>query len=112
VARNKKKHKEWRAKNRDKIRTWGRRQGFLQRLKRYGLTEVEYDAMWVAQGCRCKSCGCISITHKKGWCIDHNHATGHVRGIICAPCNIMAGHAKDVSAHLRLVADYLDRNVT
>ena len=27
--------------------------------------------------------------------IDHNHATGEVRGVICHTCNVMLGHAQD-----------------
>lgn len=40
--------------------------------------------------------------------IDHDHASGWFRGVICGRCNVAAGMQPDSRA-LRLLADYLDR---
>lgn len=80
-----------------------------RRLRMYGLTQHEYDIMWLAQGERCV-CGASSPT-AKGWCIDHCHATGAVRGILCSPCNLALGQLGDDASRLRLLAAYLDRSL-
>ena len=44
-------------------------------------------------------------------CIDHDHETGFVRGILCSLCNTLLGHAKDDPEILRKAAEYLDRDL-
>jgi Recombination endonuclease VII len=41
-------------------------------------------------------------------CIDHDHATGAVRGRICGPCNFGIGNFKDDPATLKRAAEYLE----
>lgn len=56
-------------------------------LKRYGVTPEWYDQQFSAQnGC----CGICSRTKDEGrryLCIDHDHETGKVRGLLCIRCN-------------------------
>lgn len=52
-------------------------------LKDYGLTWKQYKSL-VADGCMI--CG----THTR-LCVDHDHKTGEVRGILCTPCNRRVG---------------------
>ena len=42
-------------------------------------------------------------------CIDHDHATGKVRGLLCNDCNLAVGYGKTPDK-LRLAAEYLQRN--
>ena len=50
--------------------------------------------------------GYSKIAH--GLCVDHNHATGRVRGLLCHLCNSAIGKLNDSSALLRKTANYLD----
>lgn len=62
----------------------------------YGLTEYEYAQMLVNQCNLCKICG-IEFGSNTGnpVCVDHCHATGKVRGLLCRHCNSMLGFARD-----------------
>jgi hypothetical protein len=41
--------------------------------------------------------------------LDHNHATGKIRGLLCGNCNFLLGHAKDDIGILRKAIIYLNR---
>src|SRR3990167_3567526 len=57
---------------------------------RYGLTVEHYKQMEVNQGGRCLLCGktCRLV-------VDHNHATGQVRGLLCSSCNKVLGYIEN-----------------
>ena len=57
----------------------------------------------------CEVCGEPS---NKTLHIDHDHATGAVRGVLCEGCNHALGNAKDNPALLRSLADYLEARAT
>lgn len=57
------------------------------RLKlKYNMTEEEFEALLKEQDNKCACCGKDSPGHTN-WCIDHDHDTGVVRGILCKMCN-------------------------
>lgn len=58
-------------------------------LKSYGLNQEIYDQILLKQEGKCAICK-ISFKNEKP-CIDHNHETGKVRGLLCGPCNIILG---------------------
>ena len=69
----------------------------------YGITLKEYDAMWERQG---KSCALCGITEGYRFVIDHDHADGKVRGILCNPCNVALGLLKeDVALFKKAIKD-------
>jgi hypothetical protein len=51
---------------------------------------------------------CRDVTEKL--VVDHDHESGEVRGLLCGPCNLALGHAKDDPARLVALAKYLLRN--
>lgn len=53
----------------------------------YGLTRIQYDDMVRVQAGRCASCE--TTKHKLN--VDHDHATGEVRALLCNYCNTMEG---------------------
>ena len=76
------------------------------RARRYGLTWQTYQAILARQGQACAICG----TAERPLCIDHCHATGKVRGLLCGPCNRGLGCYRDGPNLLRAAAAYLDEN--
>lgn len=76
-------------------------------LKQYGLTVAEFDAMLAAQSGTCAICSRADHT-ARNWCVDHCHATGVVRGILCSECNAAIGKLKDDPALLRRAAGYIE----
>lgn len=80
--------------NRD-ITAKRRQYAFGNRLKRYGITEEEYNSILDAQGYACAICQELQCDMDRALSIDHDHAccsTGGscgkcVRGLLCARCN-------------------------
>ena len=71
----------------------------------YGLTEAEYDTILAAQGGGCSLCG-EPPSHRR-LCVDHNHDTGRVRGLLCDNCNQALGKLKDNVEVLHNAIGYL-----
>jgi hypothetical protein len=70
--------------------------------RRYGITGEEADAMLASQGGLCAICRAAPAVH-----VDHDHATGAVRALLCFNCNGGLGQFKDDPAVLRAAADYV-----
>jgi hypothetical protein len=76
----------------------------------YGMTDEQFAAMLDKQG------GACAICHATEWNgrhpvphVDHDHATGKVRGILCHSCNLGLGKFKDDPDLLRAAIAYLTR---
>jgi hypothetical protein len=77
-------------------------------FRTYGITEEEYEELLTAQGGACAICGKKPSATRR-LCVDHRHADGLVRGLICTNDNQnLLGVFKDNAALLRAAADYLD----
>ena len=57
----------------------------------YGITYEEYKALYDWQGGRCYICR--RAPKKKRLAVDHDHATGEVRGLLCADSDRGCNHA-------------------
>lgn len=79
---------------------------------RFGLTHAEYLARVEDQHGACAICNVVPPPwpHKLRLSIDHDHATGNVRDLLCPSCNIGIGHLRDSPAILRKAALYLERH--
>lgn len=64
-------------------------------LKKYNLTPDGYDAILSAQNGVCAACGQPECGHNQfgllRLAVDHDHATGRVRGLLCMRCNRALG---------------------
>ena len=82
-----------------------RRQGKYLK-SRYGLSREDYDALLARQGGVCAICAKPS---EKTLCVDHCHATGKVRGLLCRQCNVGLGCYGEDQAALIAALVYLGR---
>jgi hypothetical protein len=85
----------------------------LREAKRlYGITPDALQALIDAQGGLCAICGGEpGTTGRRGGVgrlhIDHNHATGRIRGLLCGYCNTMIGLARERISVLLQAVEYL-----
>ncbi len=82
--------------------------GHIERT--YGLDQATYDRLLRWQGGRCFICGKYPRGRRR-LAVDHDHATGAVRGLLCANdewgCNrAVLGVVRDLATAQRLVAYY------
>ena len=89
--------------NEHKYRDWRYR-------KVYGITLEDYERILAEQGGLCAICG----TDQGGgrgdrFHIDHDHATGKVRGLLCLSCNRGIGCLGDDPTLLTIAVAYLER---
>jgi hypothetical protein len=80
-----------------------------QRMKReYGITIQDYEAMVKAQNNECAICFASGDQERnRRLVIDHCHASGKVRGLLCNKCNLLLGHAQDTIGRLERAILYL-----
>ena len=76
-----------------------------KRIRSYGITEAMFDQMMINQDGKCYICksdnGAIAL------CIDHDHLTGKVRGLLCNKCNRGLGLFSDDVVLLKRAMNYL-----
>jgi hypothetical protein len=64
--------------------------------EKYGITLKQKKEMIINQNYKCLSCGLdLRLLCPKGVCIDHDHVTGKIRGILCSGCNRSLGLMKE-----------------
>lgn len=82
-----------------------------QNIKRYGITLQDYEDLLCMCDAKCMVCGQTASEHKqhtgKFLCVDHDHITGKVRGLLCHRCNLVVGRMEDNPDLLVRAASYL-----
>lgn len=76
-----------------------------QKLKSYRINQDEFNNLLKFQDNRCAICGNEFMNQP---CIDHDHITGQIRGLLCINCNVGLGSFKDDITILRLAIIYLE----
>lgn len=123
--------KKWSQENReyvrDKFREYMKKEGPLATArskyretylrKAFGLTLDGFAEMVSAQSNLCAICGLPQIEIKRkgkktttDLHVDHDHATGKMRGLLCYHCNTLLGHAKDQISVLESAILYLKKH--
>ena len=97
-------NRKWREQNKDKVREYN-----LKNI--YGITSKEYDEILKHQRGMCAICETTNAGNRHGtdkFCIDHDHLTGRVRGLLCNNCNHGLGKFKDDILTLQSAIEYLE----
>lgn len=99
--------KEWRKNNPDAVIN----HNFKNNLKKFGLTVEIYNNMLKAQNHVCAICEKPEMTKRnnkiKQLSVDHCHATGKVRGLLCTKCNTGIGLLREDPIIIQKAKDYL-----
>lgn len=80
------------------------RKAHYNRKARYNLTPEAYAKMLARQ-----KGGCAICRKPVAVCVDHSHKTKKVRGLLCARCNMLLGHAFENITILLAAIRYLRR---
>lgn len=79
---------------------------YLKRM--YGISLRQYEDMFNSQGKVCAICKCeCNRSNTTRLCVDHDHKTDIVRGLLCFQCNVGLGKFKDNVDLLNQAAQYL-----
>jgi hypothetical protein len=83
----------------------------INKKRRYGLSEEDISRRCLEQSSRCAiCCSPFDLGKKTGaFHIDHDHATGAVRGLLCPTCNQALGMLGDDKSRIGLAIAYLRR---
>lgn len=77
-----------------------------QKKCKYGLSQEEYENLFVKQNNKCAICGREFDETLKAF-VDHCHTTDKVRGLLCTNCNTLLGMARDSIEVLNNAIAYL-----
>lgn len=100
-------------KNRERIKTFRRQDrdsqlnGYYKR--KYNISWSDYKILLQSQNGKCAICRGINKP-KRRLAVDHDHASGQIRGLLCHSCNVTIGHIEDSPARIQQIIDYLKRH--
>ncbi len=80
-----------------------------QLKKLYNTTPEHYDELLAKQKGVCAICFEPEKGKREYLCIDHDHKTGYIRGLLCHDCNLGIGKLKDSPELLKSAIWYLDK---
>ena len=117
-----KREKDFRKNNKDKINKRKRefykkhrkqKQNYSRMIK-YGISEEDFNKMFEEQQGCCAICGKHQSELDLTLCIDHNHITGEIRGLLCKMCNTGLGCFYSDNSNLGLLQKamiYLNKRI-
>lgn len=106
---NKEYFKRYREKN-SSIRKINSRKSYLKRV--YGITLEDFMLMGNNQNWKCLICSKELSPIKMLCCIDHDHASNRIRGLLCNECNVGLGNFRDNILFLENAIIYLKNNAS
>jgi glutaredoxin len=74
-----------------------------QRRYKYGLEPDEYERLLTQSNHSCFIC-----KQQRKLCVDHDHLTGKIRGLLCVPCNTALAQFGDSVEGLQRAITYIE----
>ena len=112
--------KQYRERNREEIKEKGRQYSRTEKAREnakinrfkyvYGLSHEDWLKMWEEQDERCSICE-EPFTSLSDACVDHNHKTDEIRGLLCKKCNSAIGLLNDDPELMLKAIKYLAKNI-
>lgn len=94
----------WKANNPEKVTVTRQK----RMLRNYGLTLEMYELLLLDQGGVCGICATSTPGgYGNRFHVDHDHATGKIRGLLCTRCNVGLGNFRHTQKFLLRAARYL-----
>lgn len=78
--------------------------------KKYGITLAQFNKMFAEQNGCCAICGRHQTEFVKGLAVDHDHATGAIRQLLCPNCNHGLGCFQDNIGLFAKAVEYLQKH--
>ena len=103
-ARRNARLREWRRNNPDAAKAKDLRARYK---RKYGLTPEQVDDLKASQNGQCLICGVVCDLF-----VDHDHATGAVRGALCPSCNTFLGRVEANPTILDRMNDYANGHLS
>lgn len=110
--------RDWRLKNPERHKELTKSNSIRNRKKiklrnvewRYGITGEQYQQALIDQDNSCAICGAHGSTQRRALDIDHCHATGAFRGLLCNRCNAGLGWFRDDQDLMLAAIKYLQKH--
>lgn len=93
--------RRWKENNPDKVKS-------AALMSDYGINLEQYNQMLSLQNDCCAICKTNKSMFTNALHVDHNHATGKIRGLLCLSCNRALGLLKDNKDLFLSAANYLE----
>lgn len=109
--------KRYRIKNKEKIREYNRTHKSNNKLRarrttlrKYGITLEQYQEILDQQNGKCAICNKLESDSNQAFCVDHDHKTNKIRGLLCSKCNRGIGYLNDDITSLQNAINYLQKD--
>lgn len=85
------------------------RRWYSSKSSGYVLSIADYNKILIKQNGKCAICAATQGRKDTSLYVDHDHATGTIRGLLCSKCNTAIGMLLDDISLLDKAKDYLQR---
>ena len=76
-------------------------------LRVYNISSDQYNELFILQEGKCLICGTHQSELDRALCVDHDHTTNKIRGLLCGNCNSGLGFFKENINLLLRAINYL-----